>query len=148
MGSAANGSSSGSSRNNVMICTCPACRYIKHVNFCLSSFSNSSLYTSPLEKPLSRWPSQRIVDMADSKRRSARVLADRKRSIYYDPGSDDDFDEVEGDEEQEYQPERQPSAGPSQQRREPAVQRPRKKRKVSTFRSKTLLGWTISRNMI
>lgn len=61
--------------------------------------------------------------MADSKRRSARVLAEKKRSIYYDP-SDDDFDAGDSEGEQDYRPERQPSPGPSQ------PQRPRKKRKV------------------
>lgn len=62
--------------------------------------------------------------MADTKRRSARVLAERKRSIYFEPASDDDFEKVDSEGEQDYRPERQPSPGPSQ------LQRPRKKRKV------------------
>lgn len=66
--------------------------------------------------------------MADSKRRSSRVLAGRKRSIYYDP-SDDDFDGHSSDGAEEYQPKRRssspPEAGPSRPQ-----QRPPKKRKV------------------
>lgn len=68
--------------------------------------------------------------MAESKRRSARVLADRKRSIYYDPGSEDDFDEVDSDEETDPRRERQPSPGPSQQQQHAPPQRARKRRKV------------------
>jgi len=66
--------------------------------------------------------------MAGSKRRSSRVLAGRKRSIYYDP-SDDEFDGNSSDGAEEYQPKRrsssQPEAGPSRPQ-----QRPTKRRKV------------------
>ena len=66
--------------------------------------------------------------MSDSKRRSARVLAERKRSIYYDPGSEDDFDEEGSDGAPDYRPGREHSLEPGPT---PAMpQRSRKKRKV------------------
>jgi len=105
-----------------------------HVNLRLSHDCLSSLNPSTALHAHLHYIPVTAMASAGTKRRSVRQAATRKRSVYVDPDTDDDF-EAEG--EDDYEPDPEPAQAPPQKRHKGAPRTRHITRSKSTIRSRS-----------